>query len=132
MFLDNPIFGVGAGCSLLGWPLYAPPNLDFRGALVIHNTLVQTLAEVGLFGFIPLAWLLVSALRRIQLIINKDIIGGNAWRYAVGLEASLVGFMVCGLSGGYLTSWFPYILIGLISAVAFLWKQDGGLSEGRT
>jgi hypothetical protein len=33
-----------------------------------------------------------------------------------GLEIALWGFVVCGLSGGYLLTWFPYILLGLASS----------------
>ena len=30
------------------------------------------------------------------------------------VEIAFCGFLVCALSGGFLTSWFPYILIGLM------------------
>ena len=33
-----------------------------------------------------------------------------------GLEIAVWGFVVCGLSGGYLLTWFPYILLGLVSS----------------
>jgi len=40
----------------------------------------------------------------------------SAGRLMMALEVSLVGFLVCGLSGGYVMSWFPYLLTGLIAA----------------
>src|SRR5207253_1003689 len=36
MFADHPILGVGLGCSVIAWPLYAPHDLYSRGALVTH------------------------------------------------------------------------------------------------
>jgi O-antigen ligase len=41
MFLDHPVMGLGIGCSLLAWPLYAPDNLYTRGWLMSHNTFIQ-------------------------------------------------------------------------------------------
>jgi O-antigen ligase len=126
MFLDHPLVGVGIGCSVLAWPLYAPANVGFRGALVIHNTPVQSLAELGLVGFIPLALLVFFAYRRVRQTTRGAEAGGTVWSYAVALEASLVGYLVCGLSGAHLTSWFPYIVIGLISVVAMLAREERG------
>jgi len=43
MFADHPLLGVGLGCSVIAWPLYAPNDLYSRGALVTHNTVIQPL-----------------------------------------------------------------------------------------
>jgi hypothetical protein len=40
MLADHPIFGVGMGCSILGWPLYAPPDAA-QSWLGVHNTVVR-------------------------------------------------------------------------------------------
>ena len=40
MFVDHPVFGVGLGCSVIAWPLYAPEGLYTKGALVTHNTFI--------------------------------------------------------------------------------------------
>jgi hypothetical protein len=41
-------------------------------------------------------------------------------RLVSALEISLYGYLVCGLTGGYLLSWFPYIILGLASAARLL------------
>jgi hypothetical protein len=33
------------------------------------------------------------------------------------LEISFWGFVVCGLTGGYVMSWFPYLLAGAIGTL---------------
>ena len=114
MFLDHPLTGVGLGCSLIAWPLYAPSGLYTRGWLVIHNTFVQALSETGLIGFLTFSFLLGAGIYRTREIAQrKDL---KASRLGSALAISLWGLIVCGLSGGYVLTWFPYILLALVSA----------------
>ena len=113
MFYAHPLLGVGPGCSIVAYPLFVPPeaHCGCQLQLVIHNTVIQALSETGLLGFVPF-----------MLFLGLSIF--HAWRmqkgplstYAAGLEIAMWGFLVCGLSGGFSYSWFPYILIGLIVA----------------
>jgi O-antigen ligase len=117
MFLDHPLTGVGLGCSLIAWPLYAPSGLYTRGWLVIHNTFVQALSETGLIGFLAFTFLLGAAIRRTSRIAAQAPNGNlRIARLGSALAVSLWGLMVCGLSGGYVLTWFPYILLALVSA----------------
>jgi hypothetical protein len=50
---------------------------------------------------------------------------------AEGLAASLCGYIVCGLFGPYLMSWFPFILMGLISATIKMKQQDTAASYAK-
>jgi len=121
MFIDHPFFGVGIACSIVAWPLYAPANLDFQGALVTHNTIVAALGETGIVGFGCFITLIAAAIihaRRLQTGADANELSG----YGAAFEGSLVGYLVCGLSGGYMVSWFPYIIIGLISAAILISK----------
>jgi len=115
MFADHPLLGVGLGCSEIAWPLYAPPDLYTRTSLVTHNTFIQPLSETGILGFIPfilfVAWGLYDA-RKVRLQAST----ADLANLGAGLEIALWGFVVCGLSGGYALSWFPYILVALASA----------------
>jgi O-antigen ligase len=114
MFEAHPLLGVGAGCSIVAYPLYVPSDAHCgcQLQLVIHNTPVQTLSELGLAGFLPF-----------MAFIGLSVF--HAWRmqkgplasYATGLELALWGFIVCGMSGGYSYTWWPFILIGLIVAM---------------
>jgi len=115
MFADHPVLGVGLGCSMIAWPLYAPDNLYTRGSLVTHNTFIQALGETGLVGSIPFFLFVGAGLyyaRKLTLASSHEGLAD----LGVALEVALWGFVVCGLSGGYVLTWFPYLLVGLVSS----------------
>jgi hypothetical protein len=65
--------------------------------------------------------LIVAAIihaRKLQTGENSNHLAG----YGAAFEGALVGYLVCGISGGYMVSWFPYIIIGLISAAILISK----------
>jgi O-antigen ligase len=116
MFTDHPLTGVGLGCSVIAWPLYAPQDFHTRW-LVVHNTFIQALSETGLFGFLSFTFLVGAALYRGHSISrNFAERDPQAARLGLALEIALWGFVVCALSGGFVLTWFPYILIALISS----------------
>ena len=113
MFEDNPLTGIGPGCSMFAYPLYVPPELNCgcQAQLVVHNTFIQILSETGILGFVPFMFLMglsvLQAWRLQQGALSLD---------AAALELAFWGFLVCSLSGGFSYSWWPYILIALIIA----------------
>lgn len=70
-FLDNPVLGVGIG------QVVAENSKDYflssRGLLTTHNSIIHTLAESGLIGFIFLFTPLFRILKR-SFKINNDIL----------------------------------------------------------
>jgi len=62
MFAAHPLTGVGINCAIVAFPLYAPNDFKAKGALVIHNTIVQALSETGLLGFVPFVLLIACGL----------------------------------------------------------------------
>jgi O-antigen ligase len=121
MFLDHPLLGVGFGCSVIAWPLYAPQGLYTRGALVTHNTFVQVLGETGVLGFLPFVLLIgFSLYHSRKLALAPGTAGMGA-----AVEVAIWGLVVCGMSGGYVLTWFPYLLLGLAAAA----RQIAGESQ---
>ena len=112
MFEDHPLLGVGLGCSVIAWPLYAPEGLYTRGALVTHNTFVQALGETGVIGFIPFVLFIGFGLYHARKLALESPGTGLA-NLGAGIEIAIWGFVICGMSGGYVLTWFPYILLGL-------------------
>jgi O-antigen ligase len=110
MFADHPLLGVGLNCSVVAWPLYAP-GLAVGSWLHNHNTLTQLLSETGILGATPYVLSIACALWGVRRARH-----GPAQRHASALEASLFGFLVCGLSAGLVLSWFPFLLIALAAA----------------
>ena len=113
MFLKNPLLGVGPGDSSVAYALYAgrDANCGCHDQLVVHNAYIQVLAEVGLAGAIPfVVFLFVSLYQAWRM--EKSSIG----HYAMALELAMWGLILCCMSGGFIYTWWPYILVGLIAA----------------
>ena len=121
MFLDHPLTGVGFGCSVVAWPLYAPQGLYTRGALVTHNTFIQALSETGLLGFVPFVILIGVGLYQMR----KLAVGCTTHTdLGAAIEVSIWGLVFCGMSGGYVLTWFPYLLLGLAAAARQIPKES--------
>jgi O-antigen ligase len=159
MFLDRPFLGVGLGGSVAAFPLYSPPNLDFTSSFVVHNTFVLALSELGFFGclfFVMfIATGIVDACRMVRaakaeecsvtdfLAENRNDESPAAFRpvnaqamrppasaaLVDGIATSLCGYVVCGLFGPYLMSWFPFILVGLVSAALKIRQQGAAVAS---
>jgi len=116
MFRDHPLFGVGPGDSMVAYPLYVPKDAHCgcQDQLVVHNAFIQVLGELGALGFLPFMILIATALYHAWTLQHYD--NAELETYSLGLELALWGFVVCGLSGGFAWSWFPYLLIALIAA----------------
>jgi putative inorganic carbon (hco3(-)) transporter len=129
MFLDHPVLGVGAGCFIIAWPLYAPKATYTKVALVNHNTFMQVLSETGVVGFLPFVLLMASAVLQAQSAIRMLREKGSPYTaLGIALETAFYGFLVCGLSGGFALTWFPYLLLGLISALKRIaWREPEAL-----
>lgn len=112
MFLDHPLLGVGFRCSVIAWPLYAPPGLQSRNALVTHNTFIQVMSETGAVGFVPFMLLIAVSLYRMRRLALQPATA----QMGASVEVAIWGLVVCGLSGGYVLTWFPYLLFGLAGA----------------
>jgi putative inorganic carbon (HCO3(-)) transporter len=118
MFLSNPLTGIGAGC-FLGASTY----FGMTHWLVAHNSFVNALAELGLFGFVPFVLLFYFAFkscRRTRLVLEQSG-KTNTFQYAIAsaLPISLVGYIVTGffLSTTYTSS--LYMLLGICAALEY-------------
>jgi O-antigen ligase len=112
MFLHNPLVGVGPGDSMVAYPLYVPSSTPgTHDQLVIHNSFIQALGELGLMGFTPFVLFIGVAIYHAWKMEH-----GPLRPYAMALELAMWGFVVCSLSGGFIFTWWPYILVGLVTA----------------
>lgn len=115
MFVDHPMLGVGPGCSVVAWPLYAPADLYTRSALVTHNSFIQALSEFGALGFVPFILFIGFGLYHARKLALEPARTGS-FNMSAGIEVAIWGFVVCGMSGGYVLTWFPYVLLGLAAS----------------
>jgi putative inorganic carbon (HCO3(-)) transporter len=123
MFLDRPLFGVGPGNSLVGYPLYVPEeyHCGCQTQLVIHNAFFQVMSEMGALGLLPwLVFIGMGIVHARQLQKTGDAV------YPAALELALWGFVVCSLAGGFAYTWFPYLLVGLVVGAKRIAEENEG------
>lgn len=114
----NP-WGIGIGNSVT----FGVYNLQ------THNAYTQVSSELGLLGFAAYIIFMVSPFRKLGAI-ERTLFGKNErdWFYflAIGLQASIVGYMVSSFFASVAYNWFIYYLIAY--AVAF--RRIYGLEKG--
>lgn len=103
--LRYPIFGVGIG----NFYHKSPRNLE------THNAYTQVAAEMGIAAMVVYIMFLVHPIRRLRLIQNQSYEKPDQRRFyylSIGLEASLIGFMVSSFFGAVAYQWYVYYLVG--------------------
>lgn len=102
--LRHPVLGVGIG----NFRHHSPRNLE------THNAYTQVASEMGLAAMVIYILFLVHPLRRLRLIENESYSKPERSRFyylSVGLQASLVGFMVSSFFGAVAYQWYVYYLV---------------------
>ncbi len=103
--LRYPLFGVGIG------------NFHHKSIreLVTHNSYTQVSSEMGIAAMVIYIMFLIHPLRRLRLIENQsqpEPDQRSFYYLAIGLQASLVGFMVSSFFGSVAYYWYVYYLVG--------------------
>jgi O-antigen ligase len=105
----NP-WGIGIG----NFPIVGIRNLQS------HNAFTQVSAELGLLGLLAYLIFMISPFRKLGAIERKLFKKDDTdWFYylAIGLQASIIGYMVSSFFASVAYNWFIYYLIAY--AVAF-------------
>jgi probable O-glycosylation ligase (exosortase A-associated) len=100
----HPLFGVGMD----NYILYSNMNK------ATHNAYTQVAAEMGLAAFLIYVWFLVSPFRRLRRIEQATGISKrkpSIYYLAIGLQASLVGYMVVSFFASVAYQWYVYYLV---------------------
>ena len=105
----NP-WGIGIG----NFPIVGYHNLQS------HNAFTQVSSELGILGLVAYMIFMISPFRKLSAIERTLFERDNAnWFYylAIGLQASIIGYMVSSFFASVAYNWFIYYLIAY--AVAF-------------
>jgi O-antigen ligase len=100
----HPLFGVGMD----NYILYSNMNK------ATHNAYTQVAAEMGLAAFVFYVWFLVSPfkrLRRIELATGTSKRKPPVYYLTIGLQASLVGYLVVSFFASVAYLWYVYYLV---------------------
>ncbi len=119
--LRNP-WGIGIG----NFPIVGVHNL------VTHNAYTQVSSELGLLGLAAYLVFMISPFRKLGAIerqlFAKD---RHDWFYylSIGLQASIVGYMVSSFFVSVAYNWFIYYLIAYAVAFRRIYQIENNLHE---
>jgi O-antigen ligase len=117
--LRNPLFGVGMGNFTY---------VSYRN-LVTHNAYTQVAAEMGAAAFVVYLLYIVTPLRRLRAIARETFEARRTSHFyylAVGMAASLVGYMVASFFGSVAYYWNVYYLVGYAVCLRRLYEAEHG------
>ena len=118
--IRHPFFGIGMGN-------YAS-QVSLRG-IVTHNAFTEVAAEMGLAAFACYTMFIVSPLRKLGQIVRDTFDGRvNSRHYylALGLQASLIAYMVSSFFLSVAFLWYVYYLVGYAVCLRRIYEAETG------
>jgi O-antigen ligase len=118
--IRHPLLGIGMGN-------YAP-EMSYRG-LVTHNSYTQVAAEMGMAALVCYTMFIVRPLRKLGQIGREtsDARRNSHYYYlAVGLQASLLGYMVSSFFASVAYLWYVYYLVAYAVCLRRLYEAETG------
>ena len=113
----HPVFGVGMDNFVL--------FSDSEHAT--HNAYTQVASEVGLTAAVVYVLFIVAAVKRLGRIPNPRDVDKKKRRLpylAIGVQASLIGYMVSSFFASVAFLWYVYYLVGYAVCVSRLWDTS--------
>jgi len=117
----NP-WGIGIGNS----PIIGYHNLQ------THNAYTQVSTELGILGLLAFVIFMVSPFRKLGAIERRLFAADDlGWHYyvSIGLQASIIGFMVSAFFASVAYGWFIYYLIAYAVAFRRIYSIERNLNE---
>ncbi len=119
--LRNP-WGIGIG----NFPIVGVRNL------VTHNSFTQVSSEIGLLGLLAYLIFMLSPFRKLGAIERTEFTKNeHDWFYylSIGLQASIVAYLVSSFFVAVAYNWFIYYLIAYAVAFRRIYQIERGLTE---
>lgn len=118
--LRHPLLGIGMGNY--------QPEMSYRG-LVTHNSYTQVAAELGMSALIFYLMFIVSPLRKLGQIARETFStrrSSSFYYLALGLQASLVAYMVSSFFLSVSFNWYVFYLVGYAVCLRRLYESETG------
>ncbi len=118
--LANPVFGIGMGNF----------HIVSIKELVSHNSYTQVSAEMGLAALVIYVLFIVTPLRRLARIERETLVTRGRptefYYLAVGIQASLLCYMVVSFFGSVAYLWYVYYLVAYAVALRRIYLVETG------
>ena len=98
-----------------------------------HNAYTQVAADMGLLAFVLYVWFLLSPFNRLRRIERATLTNKRRpplYYLAIGLQASLVGYMVVSFFASVAYQWYAYYLTAYAICLQRLTFADSNLEAG--
>lgn len=118
--LRHPFLGIGMGNY--------QPEMSYKG-LVTHNSYTQVAAELGATAFVCYVTFIVSPLRKLGQIASETFAtrrDSSFYYLAVGLQASLIAYMVSSFFLSVAFIWYVFYLVGYAVCLRRLYESETG------
>jgi O-antigen ligase len=118
--IRHPLLGIGMGNY--------QPEMSYRG-LVTHNSYTQVGAEMGAAALVCYTMFMVAPLRKLGQIVCETFearSNSNYYYLAVGLQASLLGYMVSSFFLSVAYVWYVYYLVAFAVCLRRLYEAETG------
>ena len=118
--LRHPLLGIGMGN-------YAA-EMSYHG-LVTHNSYTQVAAEMGLGALYCYTMFIIEPLRKLRQLARDTLtVAQNSHFYylSVGLQAALIGYLVCSFFASVAYLWYVFYLVGYCVCLYRLYENETG------
>jgi len=118
--LRHPLLGIGMGNY--------QPNMSYKG-LVTHNSYTQVAAEMGMTALVLYTAFIVRPLRKLASIAREtfaDRKDSHFYYLALGLQASLLVYMVSSFFLSVAYAWNIYYLVGYAVCFRRIYESSTG------
>jgi O-antigen ligase len=116
----HPLLGIGMGNY--------QPNMSYRG-LVTHNAYTQVAAEMGALALICYTMFIVVPFRKLGQIVRETLgpsMRTNSYYLAVGLQASLLVYLVASFFASVAYLWYVYYLVAYAVCLRRMYESETG------
>ena len=118
--LRHPLLGIGMGNY--------QPEMSYKG-LVTHNSYTQVAAEMGMTALACYVMFIVTPLKKISQIARETFATRRDSRFyylALGLQASLIAYLISSFFLSVAYVWFVYYLVGYAVCLRRLYESETG------
>jgi O-antigen ligase len=100
---------------------------------VSHNAYTQVAAELGVAAFVFYVLFMLTPLKRLRVIENETFDGPRfsltAYYLAIGLQASIIGYMVSSFFGSVAYQWYIYYIVGYAVCLRRIYEVQNSASN---